>query len=122
MSAGGFNRSAYQGDDLTLIFPCRVQPETLDLVIDGTSNSAPTAPPNQAVSARVSGGRRTFGVTARKVRITFTGTLPDGYKAGQVIALPVMTPSVYAAIAKGQVGEYLGKPIQVVGKTPEYIN
>lgn len=122
MSAGGFIRSVYQADDTTLLFPVRVQPETLTLEIDGTANSAGGAAPNQVVSAKVSGGRRELGVTCRKVRFQFLTAAPTGYKLGETISLPVLNPTTYAVIAKGQQGTYLGQAIQVVGKTPEYIN
>lgn len=122
MSAGAFVRTRYQGDVLTDVYPVRVQPETEALVIDGVSNAALAGVPNRATSAKVSGSRRGFGVSCRTVTIKFTGALPTGYKPDQPIRLPILTPTVYSAIAKGQVGTYLGQPIEVVGKKPEYIN
>lgn len=123
MSQGKFARARYQSDVPTRIYQIRVQPETLLLTINGTANPSPEGAANQSVSAKVSGGRRTSGISARKVRIQFAGeTAPAGYAAGQIISLPVLTPTLFNAIEKGGLGTYLGQAIVVVGKTPEYVN
>lgn len=122
MSAGAFTISFYQANNLTSIYGVRVQPETLDLVIDGTSNTAGGAASNQQIQATVAGKRRRNGVNCRKVRFRFKTTAPAGYKLGQIITLPILTPTFYEVIEKFQEGTYLGQVITVVGKTPEYIN
>lgn len=121
--SGSYVFSGYAASvDPTKIFPIRVQPETLALVINQISNDAPSGGTNQLVSARVAGSRREFGCNARSVYITWTGNPPDGYKPGQTIRLPILKPDVWNDIVKGQTGSYLGANIRVVGKTPEYIN
>lgn len=122
MSAGQFIRTRYQSNEIDRIYPCRVQPETVDLTIDGVSNAPISALATEPASARMKGSRRDLGVNARSVRIAFTGTPPAGYSAGKVLSVPVLTPSLFDSIARGQVGTYLGAAIEVVGKTPEYIN
>lgn len=123
MSAGKFSRSRYQGDLTTRIYSIRVQPETLLATFTGTANPSPEGGVTESVSAKVSGGRRTTGVSARKVRIQFAGeTAPAGYEPGQTISLPILTPALFNSIEKGDLGTYLGQAIIVVGKTPEYVN
>ena len=61
MSAGAFSLTRYEADDVADIYPIRVQPETLALVVNGVTNTPPTDPANQAVSARARGARRSFG-------------------------------------------------------------
>lgn len=120
---GSYIFSGYSStDDPDKIYPIRVQPETIALVINGISNDAPSGGTTESVSARVSGKRRTFGCNARTVSVTFTGTPPAGYKPGQVIRLPILQPDVWAGIVKNQSGNYLSAAIRVVGKKPEYIN
>ena len=120
---GSYTFSGYAStDDPAKIYPIRVQPETIALVIDQIANDAPTGGTTESVSARVSGKRRTFGCNARTVSVQFTGTPPTGYKAGQVIRLPILKPDVWQGIVKNQTGSYLGVAIRVVGKKPEYIN
>lgn len=120
---GSYVFSGYEASaDSTKIFPIRVQPETIALVIDQVANDAPTGGTNQLVSARVSGSRREFGCNARAVYITWVDTPPDGYKPGKVVRLPILRKDTYDGIVKNQTGTYLGKAIRVVGKVPEYIN
>jgi hypothetical protein len=117
MSAGPFQLSRYERDNAD-IHPIRVQPET---IIGGT-NPAPGGAPTSDISARVSGGRRTLGLTARKVRFVFTAGAPTGYRPGSVLTLPVLTPAAYAALTRGSTFTYLGGTATVVGKSPEYVN
>lgn len=121
MSAGVFESSFYTSDDGT-IHPIRIQPETRGLTIGGQANSAPTGPASEnAATVRVSGGKRTLGLTPRKIRVRFTGTQPTGYKAGSTISIPVLVPGHFQAYRKPlyQTGTYLGAPIEVVGSSPE---
>lgn len=120
---GSYIFSGYAStDNPAKVYPIRVQPETIALVINGISNDAPSGGTTEQVSAKVSGKRRSFGVNARTVTIEFVGTAPTGYKVAQPIRLPILKPDVYAGILKNQSGNYLGSTIRVVGKRPEYIN
>lgn len=127
MSAGGFQLSRYEltaGTEIRV--PIRVQPETLTLTVANTANSAPagTVTPNYP-SARVSGGRRGIGIFARLVRFTFTATPPAGYKAGEILTLPALTPEFFELCSRGATGTYTvngsSVAIVVVGTTPEVI-
>jgi hypothetical protein len=121
MSAGKFNRSRYETNSGT-IHPARIQPETLTLTINGVANAAPAGPISPGVaSVKISGGKRQFGVNARKVYLAFTGDLPEGYAGGEV-AVPILSPTVFNGISKNQTGTYLGSPVIVVGTSPEKIN
>lgn len=127
MSAGDYTDGLYE-TDVGKITTIRIQPETLSLTLNTVANAAPTGPPETGVpSAKVSGGRREFGINARLVRVRFTGTLPPGYSGGKsIITLPVLQPSVFAGYAKGQTGTYTlegtAYDIAFVGKTPESVN
>lgn len=121
MSAGVFESSFYTSDDGT-IHPIRIQPETRGLTIGGQANSAPTGPADtNAAQVRVSGGKRTLGLTPRKIRVRFTGTQPAGYKPGSTVSVAVLIPAHFQAYRKPlyQTGTYLGAAIEVVGSSPE---
>lgn len=117
MSAGNFVRSRYESDAGN-IHPIRVQPETIAANIGG-ANAAPAGTVDVAISARVSGGNRQLGLTARKVRLAFTGGSPTDYADDSIVTIPVLTPAIFNAIAVGQTGTYLGQAVEVVGKTSE---
>ena len=117
MSAGSFVRSRYESD-VGNIHPIRVQPETLAATL-GSANAAPTGGIDLSISAKVSGSSRSLGLTARKVRVVFTGTPPTGYKAESPISIPILTKSVYDGIAVNSTGTYLGAAVEVIGKTGE---
>lgn len=121
MSAGLFSRSSYLSTETGQVHPIRVQPETETLEIEGVGNVRPSAPISNPISARVSGSRRKLGLSARAVRIAWSGAAPAGYKAGGIISLPWLDGGTFGAIAQGQSGEYLGAAITVVGKTPEFL-
>jgi hypothetical protein len=121
MSAGIFEDSFYT-DDYDHVRPIRIQPETRGLNIGGQANSAPAGPAAAGMSyARVSGSKRTYGVTPRKVSIRFTGTPPTGYAANQTYRIPVLIPGHWKAYTdpKLQTGTYLGAACVVVGKSAE---
>lgn len=106
MSSGVFENVNYELDNGTIL-TCRVQPETQELVIDGTTNAPPTGTPTAGLgSVRISGGNRQIGIKARSVTIKFTAT-KAGYKEGSSIRLPIFSKSVWDGIAKGQTGTYL---------------
>jgi len=121
MSAGAFESSFYTSDDGT-IHPIRIQPETRGLTIGGQANSAPSGPADEnAALVRVSGGKRTLGLTPRKIRVRFTGEPPTGYKEGGICTIAVLVPGHFQAYRKPpyQTGTYLGAAIEVVGSSPE---
>ena len=127
MSAGDFSSSIYESNTGDF-YPIRIQPETLTLTLNSVANAAGAGPLGTNIpSAKVSGGRTSFGVNARLVRVRFTSTIPDGYSGGKdTISLPVLTPAAFTAYDKGQTGTYtLGGTaydVAFVGKTPEAIN
>lgn len=121
MSAGAFERSKYEADNGD-IYSIRVQPETLAATFGGTANAAPTGAVDQQVSARVGGGNRQIGIKARAVSVSWTAAPPTGYKADELIRIPIMTKDLYDSITSNSTtGSYLGANIQVVGKLPERV-
>lgn len=127
MSQGSFIRSLYQATyNAANVHPIKVQGETLALSIDLPGGAQDNVPPaavtaaNNPISARVSGGRRSLGLTARKIAVRFTGTPPTGYLAGQVLTLPMINPN-FASVGSGATGTYLGVAVEVVGTSPESV-
>lgn len=121
MSAGAYVRSRYEADAGT-IHPIRVQPETLAMTLGGSTNAAPAGTVTSPISARVSGGRRQIGLTARKVTIAFVpGDVPAGYLEGSSYQLPWLDPTTFDALAAGATGIYLGAAIELVGKSAESV-
>lgn len=123
MSSGSFQTAKYQLDsgNGAGIASCRVQPETLAASINSTANSEPSGAVTLPASAKVSGGKREFGIAMRTVTLEFTSTIPDGY-TGDNVRIPVMTEATYASWTKGQTGTYLGSDVRVVGRSPEVVN
>lgn len=125
MSAGVFETAVYEvaTPPRTGRINCRVQPETLELVIDGATNSGSTDTANQLASLNINGGRRTNGVTPTKVRMKWTATFPATYDPNGIVTVPLLNDAIRAKAAiKGATGTYLSQPIEVVGTSPEYIN
>ena len=120
MSAGRFDQTFYElnNGDIAAI---AVQPETLLLTLGGSANSAPTGPADLPCSAVVSRGRRSKGINARLVRITFTAAPPSGYAEGEVITLPWLRPSTFDALAPNATGTYLATAVRLVGTTAEKV-
>ena len=121
MSSGNFAFSKYESNAGN-VYNARVQPETLLLTIDGNANDEPAGAIDSEGSARMNGGRRTIGINARAVYVSFDESPPTGYSENETIKLPIMTQAVWNGIAKGQTGTYLGGTVRVVGKVPEYVN
>lgn len=117
MSAGAFSRAKYESDGGE-VYAIRVQPETIIAATNPEPAGAITAEP----SAIANGSRRRIGVNARRVRVVFTAGAPAGYKPDSPIALPILTPTAFQALSKGETFTYLGGTVEVIGKTPEYIN
>lgn len=117
MSAGQFERSFYESDGGT-IYAIRVQPET----IIATTNPAATGPATGEGSAAATGGRRRLGINARRVRVQWSTTAPTGYDPDGTITIPILTPDAYNNLQKGDTFTYLSQTVEVLGKTPEYVN
>ncbi len=127
MSAGATLPNARYESDSGIIFPIRIQPETITLNLNSNTNTLPSGSVTLDVpSARVGSGRNSFGVNARLVRVRFTGAIPPGYLANGVITLPVLTPANYASYIKNSTGIYTlngtDYPVIFAGRTPEKIN
>jgi len=120
VSSGPFLETFYLADSGE-VHPIRHQPETSALVIDGATNEIPAGPATSGISAKVSGGRRQLGLTARSVTIRWTGAPPTGYLAGGEITLPWFQPDSWLDLAKGQTGTYLGTSVTVQRKTQEFV-
>ena len=118
MSRGAFEKNGkYQAstENGGGIYPVRVQPETLALVIDGVTNSLPAGNVDQYVSASVGGSTRRNGMHCAIAYVRFD-TAPAGYKQDEVIALPLLTNAIRLATKRNATGTYLGESITVVGK------
>jgi len=117
-----FINTLYQLSVGSSIAPIRVHASTAAFAVGAATNAAPAGPANLPNSVKVSGHRRTKGITPRKVRFRFV-TAPTGYVQGSVISLPLLNNAIYAAIpAVGGAGTYLTVAVTIVGKTPEYDN
>lgn len=124
MSAGRFVITKYESASGG-IQAARVQPETLAATLGGVANAAPEGDITIPGKANVRGGRRTNGITCRKVRLTLAdddgNNAPDGY-SGDPLYLPVMTTAIYDAVELGTAVNYLGVAWVVASLVPEYIN
>lgn len=123
MSSGAFLESFYTTDNGD-ICNVRTQPETLALVVEGTTNEGPAGPASPGFpSAQVSKGRNSIGINTRLVRIQFPpGGAPTGYSDRNPIALPWFNPTTFAALPPRGTGTYLGSACNYIGKTAEDIN
>lgn len=119
MSAGQFVISSYLASyDGASVHPIRIQPETLAAQLNPVV-LAPTSP----ISARVSGGKRTLGLIARKIVLRDDVTTPpDGYQPSGRLVIPILSPIDFDSLTKGSTLTYLGIDMVVVGKIPEYVN
>ena len=123
MSAGPFQKRFYTSND-GKVRAIKIQPETTSLTISGQTNTGPSGPADPGTSrVRVSGGRRSLGLRARKLYVRFTDEedMPAGYKFGSTLAIPVLQPSLYENSLEppDQEGTYLGHGIVVLGGSPE---
>lgn len=119
MSSGAFTISKYQSTELGgAIMPIRLQEETL-VFAAGSANEPPTTPVSIPLFVNVSANRNKYGVKPRKVTFEFTGAAPAGY-TGDNLTVPVLTEAAYAAYIPGTTGSYLGAPIRIVSRTPEF--
>lgn len=112
MSAGPFIDSRYEADS-GLVFPTRVQPETELAQLNGTVNDAPsTAITAGAPYLNIRKNKRSRGLQPRYVRVKLTsaptGQYADYIGVGASYQIPVLNPTVFAGLAKGQAVTYLG--------------
>lgn len=118
MSAGAFSKTKYETDSGKIV-SVRSQPETLAAVFaPGGTNAAPTGA--VTVNGRFTlnvGSRRRKPFSARTVTIRFTGVIPDGYKVGSPVTIPIMTSAVYNAITDQSTVTYAGGTGEVIYKT-----
>lgn len=127
MSAGAYVNGIYVTDQ-NIAVNISVQPETKSLTLNSIANADGVGPIQAGLpSAKVSGGKRDIGINARKVRIAFTGAVPDGYiGTNGILTLPVLTKTSWDAYEKQTTGTYtlnaVAYPVEFVGKTPETIN
>lgn len=123
MSSGVFETRKYQSTKTGLIHPIKVQPETLTtLTLNSVANAEPAGALSNPVSAQVSQGKRSLGLNARLVTITWVGAPPTNYKAGGNITLPWLASAGFDALVRGVTGTYLGTPVRVVGTREEKAN
>lgn len=126
MSAGGFDKVRYEGND-GVLYKCRIQPETTEFEVDSTTNNVPAQPAGTTlsrISAQVGGSRRSLGIHTRMVRLQFgdtAGAAPDGYKVGGVTQIPILTQTMFALVEANDTGNYLGKVVSILGVVPEVV-
>lgn len=121
MSAGKFEAAKYESFSGT-IYPCRAQPETKGLTIDGTANAYPTEAVTDGVSKiKLRKGKREFGPSIRTatVKLTADGTGDKAeYKKDTLHVVPLFTQTMYDAVDYNDTGTYLGIACEVVGLFP----
>ena len=121
MSSGPFDDVIYEANS-GLFYAARVQPETLGLTLGGTANAAGAGPVTPGLpSARISGGRRSYGVFMRGVRVVVTAAGTSDLSVGSVITLPLLTPDAFATAGRGATGTYNGATVRSLGTIPERI-
>lgn len=114
-------RGFYLGDDSNY-YPCKYNSKIITTV-----NVAPAAPAGtsniQVRKAFLStSGRRKYGIHARYASFIFTATVPSGYKAGDILRIPILTQAAYISIVPDTTTDtYIGAAILYVGKEPEKI-
>ncbi len=122
MSSGSFVRTFYgiSAENGGGVAPIRLQPETLAATLGGTANAAVGGPATQAGSVTISQGRRSAGINARYVTVSWDGAPPDDY-SGLTARIVVPDPDVYAGTSIGDSVTYLGTAATIVGRTPETV-
>jgi len=122
MSAGVFETAFYEtsSENGGFVLRCRVQPETLNAEIDGTSNASAIGPATAPGSATSSQGRRSAGVNMRYVSLGWTGAAPAGY-SGDPVRISVLEPDTFAAWTLGATGTYLGAAVEVLSRVGETV-
>lgn len=125
MSTGPFINAFYESD-IGEVHNIRIQPETAALVIDGTTNTIPAGPADNAQPIKVSDGQRALGVIPRKVRVRFlTATTSGGViAAGSIGEFVWLDPGTFLTVTRPgrKEGTYQGASVRVLGGTPERYN
>lgn len=120
MSSGGFSRSKYELDGSAQIVPVRVQPETILLDIDGTTNAEPAGNVTLSVTAYTRKSARQYGIGCRSITIAWNAGPPANYE-DENLSIPILTVAAFAAINVGDTGTYLGTACTVVSKKSEQL-
>lgn len=120
MSAGGFVLSRYEMNNGTVV-PIQVQPETVALTNGTVANAATANPVTLSVRAKARKGNREYGIGARNISITFNGALPDGYKAGEILTVPILTEAAWNAYQPGGTVTYLGETATIISQKSEQL-
>jgi hypothetical protein len=125
MSAGQFLDSKYASND-GLVFPVRLQPETLALTLGGTANTATADAIDAGLPTLVTRkSRKGFGVHPRSVTVRLTadgtGQTADYEAEGTLHTIPVLQAATWEGYTKGATGTYLGIACILVSKTPEQV-
>lgn len=120
MSQGRFSEEIYEANAGTF-HTIRVQPETLALTIDGTANTPGAGPVDSPMRASVSKSNSSYGLKARKITFSWTGTPPANYDDRGRNGIPILTPALYDAVLPGSTGTYLGAAINNIRLLPERI-
>lgn len=103
------------------VFPVLIAPRTLGLSFGSTTNSATNLDLTTEVTLKVRRDVSEFGITTRKVRLRWTGDVPEGYALGAFLYVVILTPELFTAIQQGQTGTYLGENVVVAKKVKERI-
>lgn len=122
MSSGAFTRTFYglSTENGGGVAPIRLQPETLAATIAGVANAAPAGPATIPGSATISQGRRSAGINARYITVSWDGAPPTDY-TGLTARIVVPDPAVYAGATLGSAVTYLSTAATVVGRNPEIV-
>jgi len=124
MSAGVFSFVTYGASYETGVsHPIRVQPETLEAAVGGTTNDPLVGDPTNPISAIVSGSRRSLGLHARTISLALVGSPPTGYAETSRVRIPILDPDNFATFApKNTAVTYLGTTWRVTGSSAEKVN
>lgn len=122
MSSGPFNLVKYETGK-GFITAVRSQPETAGLTLNGGVNAPPVGSRTPGVPImKVSGTRRGYGQRARTVSVVFLAVPAGGqYQIGNLVRLPVYSPTVWESYTDGDEGTYLGAAVRFAGKSAEVI-
>lgn len=123
MSAGPFTDAKYENIAGNVVYPVRVQPETLELELNSVTNDEPTAAITTGVSRiALRRGRRAFGPAIRTVTVRLDA---DGagekaeYQENTLHTVPILAQATYASYNVGQTGTYQGIACTAVGIFPQ---
>ncbi len=123
MSAGSFENGRYESIDGLYIWPCRAQPESKALTLDGVANAYPAEAVTEGLpKIKLRKGKREFGPTVRTVTVKMTaaptGSQADYLGIGALLTVPVFQQTTWESYGEGQIGTYVGTAVEFVGKFP----